>query len=119
MARVVVAHQECLLGPSDKLRRIGETCYEKSVFAYPPPEKPADLSALSQGIYLQHTQLSLVEQKSELREKQILAARVELEYGLLYSLYKSSTRALEHFKQAMRASGLRVQLSGALGRRTK
>lgn len=49
MARVVVAHQECLLGPSDKLRRTGETCYEKSVFAYPIPEKPADIKALTEG----------------------------------------------------------------------
>lgn len=35
-----------------------------------------------------------LEEKKVLREKQILAARVELEYGLLYSHYKSSTRAL-------------------------
>lgn len=49
MARVAIAHQQCMLGPSDKLRRIGETCYEKSAFAYSCPERPSDITALSEG----------------------------------------------------------------------
>eukprot|EP01127_Copromyxa_protea_P019654 TRINITY_DN642_c0_g1_i3.p1 TRINITY_DN642_c0_g1~~TRINITY_DN642_c0_g1_i3.p1 ORF type:complete len:821 (+),score=202.87 TRINITY_DN642_c0_g1_i3:19-2481(+) len=105
--RCSLYHQQCLLGPVDKLRRVAETSYQKSVFAFPIPATPEDVQKLS------------AEEKKSLREQQLLSARVELEYGLLYSHYKSSFRALEHFKQAMRATGLRVQLSGALGKRTK
>eukprot|EP01126_Amoeba_proteus_P034314 TRINITY_DN3412_c0_g2_i10.p1 TRINITY_DN3412_c0_g2~~TRINITY_DN3412_c0_g2_i10.p1 ORF type:complete len:665 (-),score=140.25 TRINITY_DN3412_c0_g2_i10:751-2673(-) len=104
-ARCSFVHQQCLLGPSDKLYRTILGSFEKATFLFPPPQ--TDKAEPD------------VEENLETRRKKLLAAQVELEFGLVLSFYKNSSGALEHFKQAMRYTGLLVQLCGALGRRTK
>jgi tetratricopeptide (TPR) repeat protein len=51
--------------------------------------------------------------------KQEMEARWHLELAHIYSHYSYDQKALLHVKKAQRASGIEMQVSGALGRRTK
>lgn len=92
-ARCNFAHQQILLGPSEKLRKSIETGYDKAIYYFKSANSFAQQSELIASLYI--------------------------EYGLVYNYYKNIIVAKEKFATAMEFSGLELTITGELGRRTK
>jgi len=88
------------MGPSDKLRKLGDAAFQKATFTYAP-------NVCSHRTDGQDTQASDI------------AIQIEIEEAHWINLFKDSTTAKQHLDRALELSGMTVLLTGALGRRTK
>jgi tetratricopeptide (TPR) repeat protein len=90
-ARCNFVHQQILLGPSEKLRRTAESGFEKAIYYFT--------------------------NKQQIENDFVASLHIEL--GLVYNFYKNVLASKNSFQNALSATGLELNLTGAMGRRTK
>jgi tetratricopeptide (TPR) repeat protein len=110
-ARSAVAHERLLQGrePTETLWQEVQTMYKRAMMSFGIPDAPVVSS--------ENKRVAATEE--EPRAPDPIGARIMLEYGLAHHHFNQPGMGRAFFGEARRRSGLRVQVTGVPGRRTK
>jgi len=100
-SRCNFVHQQILLGPTEKLKRISESGLEKAIY------------------YFTNKQLANLENNNNGNIDNDFIASLHIELGLVHNFYKNVLASRDCFQKALSITGLELNLTGAMGRRTK